>query len=92
MGGLIFEFDHAKSVANLRKHGISFEEAQTLWLDPDVLELAARVVDEPRWIVVGRIGARIWSAVITHRDGHIRLISVRRAHANEIALYESQDL
>jgi uncharacterized protein len=92
MNALIFEFDHAKSVANRRKHVIDFEEAQALWLDPDALELAARVVDESRWIVVGRIGDRIWSAVIARRDEYIRLISVRRARRKEAALYESQDL
>jgi uncharacterized protein len=92
MGALIFEFDHAKSVANFRKHGIDFEEAQALWLDPDALELAARIMDEPRWMVVGRIGDKIWSAVIARRDVHIRLISVRRARKSETSLYESQDL
>jgi uncharacterized DUF497 family protein len=92
MEGLIFEFDHAKSVANLRKHGIDFQEAQALWLDPEALELTGRVVNEPRWIVVGRIGDKIWSAVITRRNEYVRLISVRRARKRETELYESQDL
>jgi uncharacterized protein len=92
MAGLIFEFDCAKSAINLRKHGIDFNDAQALWRDPDLLELSARTIDEPRWLVLGRIDDRIWSAVITRREEHIRLISVRRARKSEITLYESQDL
>lgn len=43
-----FEFDQAKSAANLKKHGIDFIGAQTLWSDPDRLEIPARSLDEPR--------------------------------------------
>ena len=83
-----FEFDPAKSVANLRRHGIDFVEAQRLWDDDDLLEIAARTVDEPRFPVIGRIGPEHWSAVITYRDDRVRLISVRRARAEEVVLYE----
>ncbi|MCL4864781.1 MAG: BrnT family toxin, partial [Gemmatimonadales bacterium] len=47
-------------------------------------------VDEPRWVVIGRIEGRIWAAVITERSAVIRLISVRRARQEEVALYEGQ--
>ena len=43
-----FEFDPAKSAANLKKHGIDFVGAQVLWSDPDRLEIPARSLDEPR--------------------------------------------
>jgi uncharacterized DUF497 family protein len=43
-----FEFDPAKSLANLAKHGIDFEQAQALWQDQDYLEIPARTQDEPR--------------------------------------------
>jgi uncharacterized DUF497 family protein len=54
---LEFEFDEAKSQANLAKHGIDFVDAQSLWFDPLRLEIPARTEDEPRWVVVGSIGS-----------------------------------
>lgn len=82
-----FEFDPAKSAANLSKHGIDFQRAQALWGDPDRLEIPARSLDEPRMQVIGRIGAIVWSAFITMRSGSIRIISVRRARHEEEAAY-----
>ena len=83
-----FEFDAAKSELNRLKHGIDFEEAPRLWDDPALLEAPARTTDEARWVVVGRIGPKHWSAIITYRDGRIRLISVRRARKEEVEHYE----
>jgi len=83
-----FEFDDGKSMANLAKHGIDFEAAQELWEDPDLLEVQAKSEGEPRFLVIGRIGAKHWSAVVTYRDERIRLISVRRARTREVELYE----
>jgi uncharacterized DUF497 family protein len=85
----IFEFDNAKSTSNKAKHGIDFVEAQALWDDPYLLEVPAKTVDEPRYLVVGAFEGKHWSAVITYRDENIRIISVRRARAKEVALYES---
>lgn len=82
-----FEFDPAKSAANLKKHGIDFIGAQELWSDPDRLEIPARSRDEPRTQVIGRIGGVVWSAFITRRHDRIRLISVRRARNEEEAAY-----
>lgn len=84
-----FEFDEQKSRANLDKHGIDFEAAQELWNDPDLMEVRARTEDEERYLLIGRIGHRHWSAVVTYRGGRIRLISVRRARRTEVQLYES---
>jgi len=84
-----FEYDPQKSAANLEKHGIDFDEAQILWGDPDLLEIPAKTVDEPRWLIVGKIDGEHWSAVITYRQETIRLISVRRSRQEEIELYES---
>ena len=84
-----FEFDTSKSESNRLKHGIDFVDAQALWDDSMLLEIAARTDDEPRYLVVGLINGRHWSAVITYREANIRLISVRRARAEEVALYES---
>ena len=83
-----FEFDEPKSQTNLAKHGINFVDAQRLWHDPDLLEIPAKTTDEPRYLVIGLINGKHWSAVITYRDINIRLISVRRSRTEEIALYE----
>jgi len=82
-----FEFDPAKSAANLKKHGIDFIGAQALWSDPDRLEVPAGSLDEPRTQVIGRIGELLWSAFITLRGGRIRIISVRRARDEEKEAY-----
>ena len=84
-----FKFDERKSATNLAKHGIDFIDAQLLWLDPDMLEIPARTDDEPRFLVIGRINTKHWSAVITYRESRIRIISVRRLRNEEVSLYES---
>ena len=84
-----FEFDEAKSQSNLSKHGIDFVEAQLLWLDSDLVEIPAKTVDESRFLMIGKIEDKHWSAVVTYRSENIRIISVRRSRAEEIELYES---
>ena len=84
-----FEFDRAKSAANKAKHGIDFVEAQALWLDEALIEAPARTEDEPRFLVIGRIGGRHWSAVCVRRGERTRIISVRRSREKEIEAYES---
>jgi uncharacterized DUF497 family protein len=86
---MVFEFDPVKSESNRIKHGIDFLEAQALWSDPMLLEIPAKTTDEPRYLVIGLLGDKHWSAVMTYRGDKIRLISVRRARAEEVALYES---
>ncbi|PKM09812.1 MAG: toxin [Gammaproteobacteria bacterium HGW-Gammaproteobacteria-3] len=83
-----FEYDDDKSSANQEKHGIDFLVAQALWNDPDLLEIRAKSDDEPRFLVIGLIGQKHWSAVVTYRNGKIRLISVRRSRKKEVELYE----
>ena len=87
-----FEYDRAKSVENRRKHGIDFKAAQALWGDDALVEIPAKVVDEPRWLVIGRIDGKHWSAVIARRGENIRLVSVRRSRDEEVAIYESEEI
>ncbi|MVF12252.1 BrnT family toxin [Ketobacter sp. MCCC 1A13808] len=84
-----FEFDPKKSESNQKKHGIDFIQAQAVWQDPDFIEIMAKSLDEPRALVVGMIGGKHWSAIITHREDKVRIISVRRSREAEVALYES---
>ena len=85
----VFEFDDAKSQSNLAKHGIDFVDAQQLWSDPMLLEIPARTDDESRFLMIGIVDGKHWSAVITYRGTNIRLISVRQSRVEEVALYES---
>ena len=84
-----FEFDSTKSDDNKKKHGIDFIEAQSLWEDPDLLEIPIKTKDEPRFLVVGDISGKHWSGIITYRCERVRIISVRRSRKEEVAIYES---
>ncbi len=87
---MLFEFDETKSERNWAKHDIDFVEAQRLWSDDILIEVPARTEDEPRYLVVGIIDDKHWSAVITYREGRIRIISVRRSRDEEVSLYEGE--
>jgi uncharacterized DUF497 family protein len=86
-----FEYDPEKSDENKGKHGINFEEAQELWNDLAAVVIPIRSWDEPRSMVVGKIGGRFWTGVITFRGEKTRLISVRRSRKEEKTIYESQN-
>ncbi len=83
-----FEFDPCKSESNKEKHGIDFEEAKALWNDPHLLEIEAQTIGESRFLLIGKIADKHWSAVITYRREKIRIISVRRSRKEEVELYE----
>ena len=87
-----FEYDPDKGAKNKRKHGIDFETAQRLWADAGLVEIPARTTDEPRWLLIGKIDEKHWSAIITRRGNNIRQISVRRSRGEEVAIYESEDV
>jgi uncharacterized protein len=83
-----FQFDPAKAAGNLRKHGVSFADAETVFMDP----LALHRIDpdaegEERFVAIG--GGSAGHLVYTLRGEAIRLISARRATPVEIRAYES---
>ena len=92
MGNIDFAWDRRKARANLRKHGVSFEEAQTVFLDD-----TARLIDDPdhsdeedRFVLLGysfRARCLIVSHCYRESDSVIRLISARRATAPEEEVY-----
>ncbi|MFM7371641.1 MAG: BrnT family toxin [Sphaerospermopsis kisseleviana] len=84
-----FEFEANKSATNKTKHNIDFIEAQKLWRDTHLVEVPANTTDEPRFLVIGKIADKHWSAVITYRSDKIRIISVRRSRTEEVNIYES---
>ncbi len=85
-----FEYDENKSKTNKLKHGIDFEEAKELWKDPYSFEIPSiQSENEDRFLVLGQIYSKNYTAIITYRDDVIRIISVRRSRQKEIELYES---
>lgn len=84
---MTFEYDQNKSEANRQKHGIDFEEAQSLWLDFRGIEIKARTEGEQRRLLIAALEGEIWSVIFTIRDGAVRIISARRARKNEREIY-----
>ena len=93
--GLRFEWDARKAVANLRKHGVSFEEAETVFSDDEALMIddPDHLDDEKRFVLLG-IGAAMRTLVVCHcyKDAAntIRIISARKANAKERRKYMSR--
>ncbi|MBF2014770.1 MAG: BrnT family toxin [Rivularia sp. T60_A2020_040] len=52
------------------------------------MEIAARTVEESRFLVIGLINQKSWAAIITYREERVRIISVRRARDEEVKIYE----
>ncbi len=85
-----FEYDENKSKQNLAKHGIDFDAAQSLWNDSGMLEMPSKkATNETRFLVIGTINQKYWSAIITYCGNNIRIISVRRSRIEEVNFYES---
>lgn len=87
---MTFEYDANKSKSNKLKHDISFEEAKVLWDDPYAFELPAlQSEEEERFLVLGQINSKNYTAIITYRGTNIRIISVRKSREKEIKFYEN---
>jgi len=86
-----FQFDPAKAAANVRKHGVSFADAEGVFYDPlAVHEPDPDAQGEERFVAVGEGSAGVILVVVyTMRGEDIRLISVRRATRSEVKQYES---
>lgn len=82
-----FEFDPEKSKVNQEKHGISLIEAEQLWQVP-AIEIQAKTVDEPRYMIIGKLNEKCYSCIYTLRGDKIRLISARRSRKAEEQLYD----
>jgi uncharacterized protein len=86
MSNLSFEWDERKSAANAKKHGVSFEEAKSVFVD----ERAKLIDDEDRFVLLGLSGA-LRLLLVCHccrGDGNvIRIISARKASAKESKSY-----
>lgn len=83
-----FEYDSTKSRINKEKHGIDFEEAQSLWNDSEALTIQAKSDTEVRYAFISMLHRKHWVAFYTLRADVIRIISVRRARTNEKRIYD----
>lgn len=91
MNDLHFAWDPVKAAGNLRKHGVSFDEASTLFRNPLATVLSDRTHGrlERRLLIIGYSAAgRFLLVVFTERVDHIRIISAREASARERREYE----
>jgi uncharacterized protein len=86
-----FEYDPTKAAANLRKHGVSFADAEGVLSDPLAVTIEdAIAVGEARFVTVGLGNAgEILVVVYTEREGRFRPISARRATPRERRNYEA---
>jgi hypothetical protein len=92
IGGLEFEWHPKKADANLKKHKVSFEEAKTIFGDPNVLVVPDLVhsVGEERSLAIGRSGdGRLLIICMTEREDRLRIISARLAERWERREYEN---
>jgi uncharacterized protein len=88
-----FEWDDTKAVSNRRKHGVSFDEAVTVFGDPSALTFA----DTDHWESEDRSRTyglsskgRLLVVVHTERRNAVRIISARKATKHEQAIYQSR--
>lgn len=93
---MIFEWDENKNKQNKRKHGISFEEALSVFLDEKRIEkydINNSTLEEDRIDIIGQMNNMIILFIVyTDRNDKIRLISARKAEANEeTEYYENYD-
>ncbi len=89
--GLIFDWDHEKAKQNLRKHGVTFREAVTVFGDPLSLTIddPLHSSEEDRFVIIGQSDRqRVLVVVFTERRGYIRIISARVATRRERESYE----
>lgn len=89
--GLLFEWDEEKSRKNLRKHGVSFDEASTIFGDPlsVTIDDPRHSIRESRWVTLGHSAKhRLLAVVHTNRGGRIRINSARVATRYERKTYE----
>ena len=86
-----YEWDQAKAASNLEKHGVSFEEAATVFGDPLYVDFfdPDHSVDEHRYLIIGQSTAgRLLILSYTERDEAVRLISARDVTLSERRVYE----
>ena len=94
MSGLNFEWDGGKSASNEKKHGVSFDEAKTVFYDENaqLIDDPDHSIEEERFILLG-LSSKLRELVVCHcyrsNDSLIRIISARKANKRESKQYWS---
>ena len=89
--GMLLEWDAKKATANLRKHGVSFAEASTVFGDPlsTAFPDPDHSVDEQRYLTIGlSTGGTLMVVGYTEREGRARIITARKVTPRERTFYE----
>ena len=88
---MTYQWDSDKAAANLRKHGIDFADAVSVFSDALAINIPDERFDEERFITVGMDAfGQVLVVVYTWRDNEIRLISARKATRHERNQYEEE--
>ena len=90
---LTFEWDEEKAIGNLDKHGVSFQEASTVFMDSLSVTISDPLhsFDEQRFVTIGEsVEREVLVVVHTQRDTRIRIISAREATRRERQNYEGR--
>ena len=84
-----FEWDPEKARSNLAKHGVRFDEAKAVFIDPAAITLSENHPEEQRFVALGmdRVG-RVLVVAYMWRADRIRMISARKATPRERRVYE----
>lgn len=86
-----YEWDEEKAAGNLEKHGVTFEEASSVFDDPLFIDFydPDHSIEEHRYLIIGQsVAGRLLIVSYTERDQAIRLISAREATSSERRTYE----
>jgi hypothetical protein len=81
-----FEWDEAKRLANIERHGIDFRDIGRFFASPTLISRSDRT-SEIRWVAVGVLNERVISVIFTQRHSSCRIISARRARRKERLAY-----
>ncbi len=86
-----YEWDEAKNQANLKKHGLAFEDAEAVF-EGDVITVADHRKDyeEARFVSLGALCGRVVLIAHTERAGRVRIISMRKANEREQKIYQER--
>lgn len=86
---MVYQWNRDKATANLRKHGIDFADAVSVFSDALAISILDERFDEERFVTIGMDAfGRILVVVYTLRDDQIRIISARKATRQERQQYE----
>jgi uncharacterized protein len=89
---MTFGWDETKNRANIRRHGIDFNDVPKMFTAPMFVALDTRKdYGEDRWIGIGIMKSRVVVVVFVEKhEGHIRIISARKAEKHERQTYEEE--